>query len=66
MLTLLKAGLAFLSGLMRYFGDKQLLDAGEARNAARASADQLERVRRANSVRIDGVPDPFDAANKRD
>jgi|TARA_R110000823_G_scaffold275662_1_gene394364 hypothetical protein len=64
MLTAIKAGLSLLAGLMSWFNNKQLMDAGAAKQRAEIADDQIERLRRANSVRIDGVRDPFDA--KRD
>lgn len=55
--------LKLLNALAGIFRDKQLMDAGEAKAEARMSADQAERVSRANSAalraRSDRVPDDF-------
>lgn len=64
MLTTVKAVLSALGSFFRWLGDKQLMDAGVAKRDAKMGQEQLDRVRRANSVRIDGVRDPFDRAGR--
>ena len=53
MLTTLKSVFSALSALFRFLGDKQLMDAGAAKHDAKISQESLDRIRRANSARID-------------
>lgn len=67
MITLLQLVLGFASKLMGYLSDKQLLDAGEAKNAQQAlqeSRDALERAR-ATSRRVRDDPEYRDSVRER-
>lgn len=49
-LSILSGALKLFNALATIFHNKQLMDAGEAKASARMSAEQAERVRRANSA----------------
>ena len=66
------AGFVKLANLvMGYFANKQLMDAGRSQASSEFQGEALEKVKAANSARIDAGPDgvfvdPFDSANRRD
>lgn len=62
------AGFVKLANLvMGIIRDKQLLDAGEAKQRDRYTEAEREKLDAAMRARVDagGVPDPFDRANRR-
>lgn len=61
-ISILSGALKLFNALVGMFREKRLMDAGEAKASARMSAEQAERVRRANSAaanarNADRVPD---------
>ena len=52
-----KAFFAALSKIMGYVKDKQLLDAGEARGAAKANAEALEEAKKSRRARRNADPE---------
>ena len=63
--------LSILDKVAGYFANKQLIDAGRSQASSEFQGEALEKVKAANSARIDAGPDgvfvdPFDAANGRD
>lgn len=66
-LTLLKSVLSVANGLIRFMGDRQLIEAGEAKNAMAALKKAQTHVEKAKAAqdRIDSDPDYRDRVRKR-